>query len=183
MERLMSDWRAVKGYEGRYEVSLEGQVRRCWKTRPPTLLTPYRRKARGNSRRSAREFVKLTSFDGRSRDVAIIKIVGEAWIGQPPPGWVYYHKNGDTRDHHANNIGVIALVALGKKTGGKSKRRPVRKIDKSGDVIAFYPSARAAARSNYISYQAVMDRCNGRVKKAFALDGYSYQWDDDVPGR
>ena len=29
-----------------------------------------------------------------------------------------------------------------------------------------------------MSYQTVMDRCNGKVKGAFAPDGYAYAWDD-----
>lgn len=173
----MNGWRAVKGYERLYEVSFEGEVRRLWKHREPTPLTPYRRKPRGNGRRNAREYVKLSDGQGRSREVAVLKIAGEAWLGPLPPGMVYYHKNGDTSDHHANNIGKTTRKELGRKTGAKSSRRPVRKIDRSGDVVKFYPSARAAARDNYISYQAVMDRCNGRVKKPFALDGHSYQWD------
>lgn len=173
----MKEWREVRGYEGLYEVSFEGLVRRLWKRREPTTLTPYKRKPRRNGRRSAREYVKLSDGNGEGREVAIIKIVGEAWLGPLPPGMVYYHKNGDTSDHHVNNIGKITPKELGRKTGASATRRPVRKIDRSGDVVKFYPSARAAARDNYVSYQTVMDRCNGKVKNPFALDGYSYQWD------
>ena len=38
-------------------------------------------------------------------------------------------------------------------------------------------SARAAAKANHMSYQTVLDRCHGKVKKPFALDGYTYQFD------
>ena len=38
--------------------------------------------------------------------------------------------------------------------------------------------ARQAAKENYLSYQTVMDRCNGKIKKPFALDGHTYQWDE-----
>ena len=30
-----------------------------------------------------------------------------------------------------------------------------------------------------MSYQAVIDRCNGKVKSAFAPDGFAYAWEDD----
>ena len=36
---------------------------------------------------------------------------------------------------------------------------------------------REAARRNYMSYQTVIDRCNGKVKKSVAPDGYDYIWD------
>ena len=63
-------------------------------------------------------------------------------------------------------------------TGAKSRRRPVAKLDAGGEVVEVYPSAREAARRNYMSYQTVIDRCNGKVKGAFAPDGYAYAWDD-----
>lgn len=173
----MREWREIKGYEGLYEVSFEGLVRRLWKHREPTILSPYKRKPHKNGRRSAREYVKLSDGAGKGREIAVIKIVGDAWLGPLPPGMVYYHRNGDTSDHHANNIGKITPEELGRKTGASATRRPVRKIDRFGNVVKFYPSARAAARDNYVSYQTVMDRCNGKVKKPFALDGHSYQWD------
>ena len=37
---------------------------------------------------------------------------------------------------------------------------------------------REAARENFMSYQTVMDRCNGKVKGPFAPDGYAYAWED-----
>lgn len=58
----------------------------------------------------------------------------------------------------------------------RNSKRPVVKIDQNGTVVALYPSARAAARYNFISYQAVLDRCNGKIQKPFALDGHSYRF-------
>lgn len=55
-------------------------------------------------------------------------------------------------------------------------KRPVVQINKSGEVLAVYSSARAAARANFISYQSVLDRCRGKVQKPFALDGHSYRF-------
>lgn len=58
----------------------------------------------------------------------------------------------------------------------RSARRPVAKVDSSGNVITVYASAREAARANFMSYQAVLDRCNGKVQKPYALDGFTYQF-------
>lgn len=58
----------------------------------------------------------------------------------------------------------------------RSRRRPVAKIDSAGNVIAVYSSAREAARANFMSYQAVLDRCNGKVQKPYVLDGFTYQF-------
>lgn len=41
-----------------------------------------------------------------------------------------------------------------------------------------YQVDREAARENYMSYQTIIDRCNGKCKSAFAPDGYAYAWED-----
>lgn len=35
-----------------------------------------------------------------------------------------------------------------------------------------------AAKENYMSYQTVTERCNGRVESRIAPDGYVYCWDE-----
>ena len=54
---------------------------------------------------------------------------------------------------------------------------PVAKVTPAGEIVAVYQSARAAAKANHMSYQAVLDRCNGKVKKPYALDGHTYIFD------
>lgn len=43
--------------------------------------------------------------------------------------------------------------------------------------------AREAAKANHMSYQTVLDRCNGKVKNPYALDGFTYRFEDAGPGR
>ena len=175
-------WRDIPGYDGAYQISWEGQVR-TWRYRgsrylkEPKLLTQYVRKPRGNSRRSGRRYVKLTDPSGRAKEVAVIRLMVEVWLGGYPPGKVAYHKNGDLTDHCCTNIGFTTPRELGRKTGAKSRRTVVAKVNEAGEVVAFYPSARKAAKANHMSYQAVLDRCNGKIKKPFALDGHTYRFD------
>jgi hypothetical protein len=91
--------------------------------------------------------------------------------------YVIYHKNGIKTDDWVNNYGFATMQELGKKTGLKSRSRSVIKIDTDGQIAAIYKSAREAARHNYMSKQTITDRCNGKVKKAFALDGFDYKWE------
>ena len=65
--------------------------------------------------------------------------------GAAPPGKVAYHRNGDLADSCLHNIAFATPQELGAKTGAQSSRRPVEKIDTSGEVVAVYSSARAAA--------------------------------------
>lgn len=177
-----TEWRDIPGYDGAYQISWGGQVR-TWRwrgdhyRREPKILTPYVRKPRGKARRSNRRYVKLTDSQGRAKEVAVLRLMVEVWLGGYPPGKVAYHKNGVPTDFCASNIGFATPRELGRMTGAKSRRIPVAKITQDGEIVKIYPSARKAAAANHMSYQAVLDRCNGKIKKPFALDGYTYRFE------
>ena len=177
----MSEWRDIPGYDGLYQIDRMGQVR-SWKWRigrratKPHLLVPFVRKrgARGKA-----VFVKLTAPDGaKPCDVKVISLMRDVWMGGPRQGMVIYHKNGDLRDNCLHNLGFISRQKLGEKTGAQATRRPVVKINQAGEIVEVYPSARSAAKANHMSYQTVLDRCNGKVKKPFALDGHTYAFEN-----
>ena len=178
-----AEWRDIPGYGGAYQISWEGKVR-TWRWRgdhflkKPRIMTPFIRKPRGKAnRRNARQFVKLTDAAGVSRNVPVMGLMVQVWLGGCPSGKVPYHKNGDTTDHCASNIGFLTQKELGRRTGAKAKRIPVAKVNRAGEIVELYPSARAAARANHMSYQTVLDRCNGKIKKPYALDGHTYIFD------
>lgn len=174
------EWRKIPGYGGAYEIDWEGNVR-TWRWRgsrfskEPRLMSSYMRK---QGRRGRARFVKLTDENGKAHEVKVLTLMVLVWLGGPRPGMVPYHKNGDLDDNSVNNIGFTSRKRLGQKTGAASRRKPVAKVTPAGEVVALYPSAREAARANHMSYQTVLDRCNGKVKKPFALDGTTYVFDD-----
>lgn len=178
-----NEWRDIPGYDGAYQISWEGKVR-TWRWRGdrflknPKLMTPYVRKPRGkDKKRSPRQYVKLTDREGVSREVDVMGLMVNVWLGGCPEGKVPYHKNGITSDHCASNIGFLTSKELGRLTSAKAGRIPVAKVAPNGEIVAWYPSARAAARANNMSYQTVLDRCNGKIKKPYALDGHTYIFD------
>lgn len=140
----------------------------------PRMMSQYVRHA---GKRGKARFVKLTDSAGIAKEIKVLHLMVWVWIGEVPPGKVPYHKNGDLADHNINNIGFITKRELGKKTGGSSRRMSVVKVDRSGNAVEFYKSARAAAKANHMSYQTVLDRCHGKVKRPFELDGHTYQFD------
>ena len=170
---MVETWKDIPGYGGKYQIDREANVRRVYISGKTRAMTPYHRKMSG----SQRLVVKLTK-DGKSKEEVLMQLVALTFLGPPPKGHVPYHKNGCQSDNYLNNIAYISKRELGRMTGAKSRRRPVAKIDRDGYLVEVYPSAREAARRNYMSYQTVMDRCNGKVKSAFAPDGYAYVWDD-----
>jgi hypothetical protein len=178
-------WRDIPGFGGKYQASTEGRVRRTYQKAPPKILVPWHHHARKSP------VVKLTYPEGRTVVRTVLWVMGQTWYDLPE-GAIAVHANGLHTDNHMRNIVVYNRKGLGKQFGRLSSSRPVAKVDADGHVVDFYPSARAAGRANHMSYQTVLDRCNGKVKKPFALDGFNYRWDegeytdgadDDHPGR
>lgn len=167
-------WKNIPGYGGKYRVSKAGEVQRVFPSRLVRDMTPYRKQSKTLRNRL---FVKLT-INGKSKEVAMLKIMAETWHDNRDKNLVPYHKNGIVTDNHADNIGFISRSELGKMTGHMaSKRKCVFKVDKDGNEIEVYRSAREAARENNMSYQTVLDRCHNKIKNPFALDGYTYQFE------
>ena len=173
------DWRDIPGYGGAYQISFDGGIR-TWRwrgerhSRYPRPMVQY---LRGGGKWSRRRYVKLTDNNGKSREVVVLHIVVDVWLGGCPPGMVPYHKNGDLSDHCANNIGFATREDLGRMTGARSRRIPVVKLNRSGQIVETYTSAREAGRRNHMSYQTVINRCHGKVKNPYALDGHTYEYD------
>lgn len=165
-------WKDIEGYEGKYQVSYEGKIRRIYKSGKVRELTPYLKQ---HHRKIL--FIGLTK-NGKKKEFPVHSLVAQAFLGEPKKGEVTYHKNGLIRDNWASNLGYIDRKKLGKMTGSQSKRKGVVKINSNGEMVDFYPSARQAAKKNFMSYQTIIDRCNRKVKSPFAPDGHAYAWED-----
>nr|DAO94264.1 MAG TPA: NUMOD4 motif protein [Caudoviricetes sp.] len=170
---MKESWKDIPGYDGKYQADMEGNIRRVYQSGKTRLMTPYHKKMSG----SKRLVVKMTQ-DKKAKEEILVQIMAKTFLGNPLPGHVPYHKNGCQEDNYIQNIAYISRRDLGKLTGRTAKRQPVAKIDVSGEIVEVYSSARECARKNYMSYQTVIDRCNGKCKSAYAPDGYAYAWDD-----
>lgn len=168
-------WKDIPGYGGKYQASRLGEIRHVYESGHTRLLTPFRKKSKVTRRRL---FIHLTK-DGQTKEIAVLKIIAETFKGKTPPGMVLYHINGDIADNRVGNIGFISRSRLGKMTGAKAdKRKTVFKVDAAGEEIEVYPSARQAAKENFMSYQAVLDRCNGKIKNPFKWNDFTFRYEE-----
>lgn len=171
-------WEDIPGYDGKYQASTEGNIRRVLKSGQVRNMTPYHKKMKG----SQRLVVKLTK-DGKAKEEIVLSLIAKTFLGPAPDGAVPYHKNGLRSENHINNIAYISRQELGKLTGYSSRNKIVVKLNSCGQDVEYYRSAREAAKKNFMSYQTVMDRCNGKVKRGPAADGYEYAWDNSAASR
>ena len=159
----------IPGYGGKYKANPTGQIVHAYRSGKVRLMTQYL---------SHNKFaVKLTA-DGIPKEIPAATLILLTFKGSCPEGMVPHHKNGIKSDNRLDNLGYIQRGELGRKTGKGSRSQSVIKMDRDGNAVEVYYSAREAARKNNMSYQTVIDRCNGRVKKPFALDGHTYVWED-----
>ena len=166
-------WKDIPGYEGRYQASTDGEIARLRKRGGRRNLKPYLKKGR---RGSDTVFVHLT-MNGETKEKTVIRIMCETFFGGVPEGYVPVHKNGLQSDNSTVNIQFITQRECGKRYGKLARKEAVAKFDIYGNKVEVYPSARECARNNFMSYQTILDRCNGKCITACAPDGYIYIYD------
>ena len=172
-------WRPIEGYEGTYEVAYNGKVRRLWMRADPSELTPYVKKTMHKSANRKTLYVGLV-LDGKKKVFAVHHLVAKAWLPPKKKEECIYHINGIHTDNWAINLAYALPKDLGKLTAQKAGGRIVAKLDETGETVAVYTSARKAAKAGFMSYQTVIDRCNGKNVGPFAPDGYAYAWECSV---
>jgi hypothetical protein len=96
-----AEWKPVVGFEGWYEVSSSGHVKRSRPgngTSAGRILKPFTW-SRGY------QGVRLSRGTPESRTQALLqKVVAEAFIGPRSPGLTINHKDGNKRNNHAENL-------------------------------------------------------------------------------
>ena len=177
-EQPVDLWKDIQGFNGKYQISYSGQVRRIYKNGKVKILAQFKKSGKARSIYRDRLFVHLIGDNGKDCTTMVHQIVAKHFLGKPKHGQVPYHKNGCIMDNWASNIEYIDKKKLGQLTGASSRRQTVVKIDADGEIVDCYSSARETGRQNYMSYQTVIDRCNGKCKRAFAPDGFEYAWEE-----
>ena len=167
MEKGADKWKDIPGYEGIYQASHAGQIRRIAWMKPGTIA---------QIEKAGVMIVRLTDRERNRKEQRVANLVATAWLGIKPAGAVIIHKNRIRTDNCAANLGYMNRSDWGRLTGAEATRRPVVKKSLTGEILAHYRSARRAARENHYSYQAIIDRCNGKLKRP-PKDAI-YEWED-----
>lgn len=162
-------WIDIPGYKWPYRINEEGQVEKQLPDGTWVKLKPY---LSGRNR----VCVKMRTADDRKVDMPLVWLMADAFMQGRRPGYGIVHKNGSKYDCGLNNLRYATLAECGKMSSA-NRRRPVLKLDRSGHVVAIYKSAAEAAAKNFLSKTAIWNRCVGKVKDPYALDGYNYRYE------
>lgn len=161
----------IKGYDGKYYVTIDGDVFRRYKS-CDRKLKPWSRHRHYS--------VSLTDDKGKKKERTINSIMKRAYFNCDDKNYGVYHKNGVKADCSYGNLKLVDAQTLGKLGGGKSTSKTVLKICKETNaILGIYPSARKAAKSHYVSRQTMSDYCNGRTKNT-AFPDFKFAWEQDM---
>jgi hypothetical protein len=98
-------WRPVVGYEGWYEVSDHGRVRRVAGgsgALPGRVLIPQKAGA---------DYRKVNLYrDGQKQQVGVHLVVAAAFIGPRPPNHECNHKDGNKTNNHLGNLEYVTSL-------------------------------------------------------------------------
>ncbi len=166
MERI-----PIRGYEGLYSIDEFGNIYRHFKH--TTVIMKPSVKPRGHLE------IRLLNKAGRRRTYNVARLVAIHFLPKPYMADSVIHKNGNKQCPHVDNLAWVSKRQLGLRYGHRvEKAMQICKADKNGEVVEVYHSAREAARKNYMSYQTILNRVNGKVKGRYAPDGYEYFLDE-----
>ena len=163
-------WKDIAGYDGVYQVSTEGRVRKIYSDGRVRFLKPR------TFGKHPMLGVRLEDKEGKQRHPSLHRLVAETFYG-PLGDNVAVHKNGLYSDNSFRNLAIMSKNEFAKLRNKRAFRQPVKKIAPDGSVVDVFPSARDAARSDFVNVHAVTDRCNRMLQDEFGFTGFSYRWD------
>lgn len=157
---LSEEWKPIPGHRG-YQVSNQGRFRRIRKM-TPYIIKPYPKARYDKHGQKNRIMYEIKISD---KTISASRIVAELFVNKPSELHnVIEIINGNPKDIRAENLRWITKHEMATNTGYSPKRsKPV--MLKKQDEEKIYRSARSAAKDLNLSYQTVLDYCNGKVKK------------------
>ena len=176
-------WKAIEGYEGKYEVSNLGRVRSL--PRPKTSRNAHGKYTFTTKPKILRTFTQRGGYQrisfGKGKDkVAIFvhRLVAQAFIPNPDNLPHVNHKDENPKNNRADNLEWCnaqynTTYGTIPEKNSKAHSIPVVQCDMNGNPIRTYPSATAAAESIGLTKGAVTKCCKGQNKTA---GGYRWRY-------
>lgn len=166
-------WKDIKGYEGLYQISNDGHVRRILKNGE---TKPVKNK-------DGLYYTVSLSKNGRYTSFNVHRLVAETFLGMPEDRKMEVnHKDGDKHNNNLSNLEWVtptenhihALEVLKHFPWGKPPRKVKCYNAETGDMVAeFYSISEASRAIGKASARASITLvCQGMQKTA-----YGYRWE------
>lgn len=188
----MEFWKDVIGYEGVYQVSNKGRVKRIGKYKNQVSEWPSNRILKAAKKDNGYMYCQL-SKDNKTKPKMIHRLVAEAFIDNPESKPTVNHIDGDRTNNSVENLewatykenNIHSLYELNGHFPGKRQNKrgskAVIQYDLSGKFIKEYPSYREAYRQTGIAGIDVV--CRGdrqKNKRQKTAGGYIWRYKEDI---
>lgn len=162
-------WKPVVGYEGLYEVSNHGEVRRVG----GKLLKP-KMETNGYLRYHL-------SKNGVAKSILAHRIVARAFIENPHEYTTVNHINEDKADNRVENLEWCDMsyqnrYGVGAINRNKFKEKPVLQYSKNGCFIKRFDSVKKAAIELGLNESSIHCVCKG-IRRYKSTGGYVFKYD------
>ena len=177
-------WRFIEGYEGLYQVSNTGKVRRVGKCSNQHTSWETKRELKPGDNGRGYKFVNL-SKNNKVKSQYVHRLVAEAFIDKPEVDeyLTVNHKDGNKSNNVTTNLEWATYSQNNQHSYDKLKRKTLKnnpkvsksviQLDMNEKEINRYPSIREAGRQNDISSSSISAACRGIRKTA---GGYKWQY-------
>ena len=169
----MENWKAIAGYDGRYEVSDLGRVKSLNYNHTGTekILKPQKNKY-------GYLLVGLCK-DGKKKTLTVHRLVADAFVPNPNTLDTVNHKDEVKTNNVASNLEWMSIkdninYGTRNKRVAESLSKQVQMFDKfTGELLATFPSTHEAKRVTGIAQQSISRCCNGKRKSS---GGYIWRY-------
>ncbi|MBU3205583.1 HNH endonuclease [Clostridium algidicarnis] len=180
----MEIWKDIIGYEGVYQVSNIGRVKRIGTYKNQSMKEWDSDKVlKPATKSNGYMFVGLSKY-GKVSHRHIHRLVAEVFIPNPLNKPTVNHKDGDRSNNIVENLewatysenNIHSIKVLKRDSKNSSDSRPVLQFDKEGNFIKEYPSMREAQRQTGID---AIDKVCNHYKYRKTAGGYKWEYKDN----
>ena len=183
-------WKPIKGYEGFYEISNLGRIKRL----KHTIIRSDGRKLTLPEKMLRLNPLKMNGYvyvGLKGKTFKVHRLVAETFVPNPLNLPLVNHidenktnncaSNLEWCDHkYNNNYGTKIERLHHSELGKKHMRYDVYQIDKEGNTVAIFPSIKEASRATGISYDGIR-RCGHNHSGYKTAGGYYWELKEKQP--
>ncbi len=163
-------WKDITGYEGRYQVSNFGRVKRLLKNGNEKFLS---------GKKDKDGYIEIIlSANQRKKYFRLHRLVADAFIPNPENKPQINHKDRNKKNNSVANLEWVTCsenVVHSFETGRKIYKRPIVQYTKNMEVVSYWNSIREAGRSLNIAVNNISSCCGGKLPSA---GGYIWRYQE-----
>jgi hypothetical protein len=159
-------WKNVEGYDGKYQVSNLGRVRR-WKHGKWYMLKCCTTKR-------CYKYAHLTDADGNNKKLQVHRLVALAFVEGYADGLVVNHKNENPSDNRAENLEWVTQTqnmnsgTVNQRKSANCTKHIVLRVSADGEIVGRYNGVPAASRATGFAVTDIRRWCRDSERLHYA---------------